>query len=107
LRGLWSGAIQVSPAHLEARPGRALVLRLRNTSAIPFRLRVRKSPAWLRAEPTTAQAEATSRLDLRLAREAPVGTREAVLELEVANLHTAPGHTLLVSLPVPMTVREP
>jgi hypothetical protein len=106
LRGLWTGAIQASPARLEGRPGDALALRLRNASAIPFRLRALRSPAWLRAEPATAQAVATSLLRLRIARDAPVGAHDASLELEVSNLNTAPGRKLVVRLPVPVTVLE-
>jgi hypothetical protein len=105
LGGLWNGAIGVSPARLEARPGQAVWLRLRNTSAIPFRLRPLRSPAWLAVDPATAQAEATSLLRLRLGRDAPAGVHEAVLELEVSNLNTAPGRKLVVGLPVPLTVR--
>ena len=106
LRGLWNGAIGVSPARLDARPGQAVLLRLRNTSAIPFRLRALRSPAWLHVDPATAPAEATSLLRLRVGRDAAVGVHDAVLELEVSNLNTAPGRKLVVALTVPLTVRE-
>ena len=106
LRGLWNGAIAVSPARLDARPGQAVLLRLRNTSAIPFRLRALRSPAWLGVDPATAQAETTSLLRLRVGRDAAAGVHEAVLEFEVSNLNTAPGRKLLVGLPIPVTVRE-
>lgn len=108
LRGLWEGAIEVAPARLEARAGQAALLRLRNRSAIPFRLRLVGSPAWLRAEPATseAEAEATSLFGVRVARDAPAGTHDVVLELEASNLNIAPGRKLVVSLPVPVTVRE-
>jgi hypothetical protein len=56
-------------------------------------------------EPATAQAEATSRLRLRVGRDAPAGVQEAVVELEVSNLNTGPGRHLAVSLPVRLTVR--
>ena len=106
LRGLWTGAVQVSHARLEGRPGEVALLRLRNGSAIPFRLRARLSPPWLRVEPATARAEATSVLRLRLGRDAPVGVHDVVLELDVANLNTGPGSTLAVRMPVTLTVRE-
>jgi 3',5'-nucleoside bisphosphate phosphatase len=106
LRGLWQAAVEPAPARLDGRAGQALVLRLRNASAIPFRLRVLRSPEWLHAEPATAQAEATSLLTLRLARDAAPGPREAALELEVSNLNVAPGRKLAVNLTVPVTVRE-
>ena len=104
LRGLWHGAVEAQPARLDARPGQAVLLRLRNTSAIPFRLRALRSPAWLEVEPATAQAEATSLLRLRVGRDAPAGVHEVVLEMEVANLSTAPGRKLVVGLTVPLTV---
>jgi hypothetical protein len=106
LRGLWQGAIAVSPGRLEARPGQSAVLRLGNASAIPFRLRVLRSPPWLAVDPATAEAEATSLLRLRVGRDAPAGAHEAALELEVSNLNTAPGRKLTVRLPIPLTVRE-
>jgi len=105
LRGLWEGAVEMAPARLDARPGQAAVLRLRNRSAIPFRLRVIRSPTWARAEPATVAAAATSLFDIRVAREAPAGTHDVVLELEVSNLNVAPGRKLVVHLPVPVTVR--
>ena len=75
------------------------MLRLRNTSAIPFRLRVRGAPAWARVEPGTAGAQATSLLRLAVSRDAAPGTRQGTLELEVENLHVGPGRNLVVTLP--------
>jgi hypothetical protein len=106
LRGLWNGAIEVAPPRIDARRGQAALLRLRNTSAIPFRLRARRAPAWLQVDPVTAPAETTSLLRLRVARDAAIGAHEAVLELEVENLSTGPGRKLMVSLAVPITVQE-
>ncbi|HVR69804.1 MAG TPA: histidinol-phosphatase [Vicinamibacteria bacterium] len=106
LRGLWNGAVSVSPARLDARPGEARVLRLRNASALRFSLRALDTPTWLRVDPATAEPVATSLLRLRVAREAPVAAHEVTLALEVSNLNPAPGRKLVVSLPVSLTVRE-
>ena len=90
-----------------ARPGESALLRLRNASAIPFRLRVRGAPAWARVEPGTAGAQATSLLRfVRVARRR-AGPLLGTLELEVENLHVGPGRNLVVTLPVRPTVREP
>jgi hypothetical protein len=105
LRGLWHAAIEVAPARLEARPGQTVRLRLGNRSAIPFRLRALRSPAWLQVDSATAQAEATSLLRLHVGRDTPAGVHDAAVELEVSNLSTGPGRKLVVSLPVPLTVR--
>jgi 3',5'-nucleoside bisphosphate phosphatase len=106
LRGLWNGAIGVSPARLEVQPGQAVVLRVRNTSAIPFHLRALRSPAWLQMAAATAQAERTSLLRLRVDKGAAPGVREERLELEVSNLSTGPGRKLVVTLPLTLTIRE-
>jgi hypothetical protein len=83
------------------------MLRLRNASALPFRLRPRLSPGWLTVEPATLAAEATSLVRARLAADAPPGRHEAVVNLEVSNLNVGPGRTLAVDLPLAVTVAAP
>ena len=56
LRGLWQGALPPFPSALSARPGQRLLLRIQNASAIPFRLRPRPGPAWVRLEAVTVEA---------------------------------------------------
>ena len=106
LRGLWTGAVSVAPGRLDARRGQAVVLRLRNSSALRFRLRALEAPEWLQVHPVTAEPLSTSLLRLRVARDAPVAAHEVTLELEVSNFNPAPGRKLVVRLPVPLTVTE-
>jgi hypothetical protein len=106
LRGLWTGAVSVSPRRLDARRGQSAVLRLHNASALRFRLRAVEAPSWLQAHDLAAEPLATSLLRLRVARDAPVSAHDASLELEVSNFNPAPGRKLVVRLPVPLTVAE-
>jgi hypothetical protein len=106
LRDLWTGAVSVAPARLRARRGQAVVVRLHNSSALRFRLRALGAPAWLEAQPVSAEPLSTSLLRLRVARDAPVAAHEVSLELEASNLNPAPGRKLVVHLPVPLTVTE-
>jgi len=104
LRGLWQGALPPFPSALSARPGQRLVVRVQNSSAIPFRLRPRPGPSWVRLEAVTVQARATSLLYLPVARDAPTGRQRIALEVEVSNLHVGPGHELVVTVPLEITV---
>jgi hypothetical protein len=105
LAGLWKAAVEVAPTRVEAGAGRQVALRLRNASAIPFRLRLGRVPPWILMDAVTATAEATSLLRLRLAADAPAGAQEVPLELDVQNLHVGPGRTLTVRVPLAITVR--
>ena len=104
LRGLWQGALAPFPSALSVRPGQRLVVRVENASAIPFRLRPHPGPAWVRLEAVTIQARATSLLYLPVARDAPAGRQGITLEVEVSNLHVGPGHELVVTVPLEITV---
>ncbi len=104
LRGLWQGAIRVENPELRARPGSSRLLRVRNTSAIPFRFRILRAPAWLHSESTGIAAEGISLLQLEVLREAPPGTHRVELELELANLHVGPGRNLVVRLPLTLNL---
>jgi hypothetical protein len=104
LRGLWQGALGPLPTALAARPGQRLALRVQNASAIPFRLRPRSAPPWLRLEAATLQARATSLVYLPVARDAPAGRQQVVLEVEVTNLHAGPGRELVVTIPLEIAV---
>jgi 3',5'-nucleoside bisphosphate phosphatase len=100
LRALCAGALTAEPLP-DARPGASVRLRLSNRSAIPLVLRVRRAPEWARAEPTVkVEAESTALLRLDIARDAGPGPREGTLDLEVENLHVAPGRNLAIALPL-------
>jgi hypothetical protein len=102
LRGLWAGAVSFDslPA---VKAGRRVNVRIRNTSAIAFRVQSPAGPARLRLEAGTIQARATSLLTLVVADDAPAGTERASVEVEVANLHPGPGE-LRASIPVELTI---
>lgn len=105
LAGLWQGAVKVESEELRGRPGATLGLRLRNDSAIPFQLRVRQSPSWLRAaRPLELRGETAGNLSLALGKDAPAGTYNVELEIEVSNFHVGPGRQLAVRLPLRVTV---
>ena len=104
LQGLWQGAVQIENPDLKGRPGTPLTIRVRNTSAIPFRLIVRRAPSWLRMEGGFIAAEGESSLFPYLAPDAPTGVEHAEMELEILNFHTRPGRNLMVRLPLVVNV---
>jgi hypothetical protein len=106
LRGLWQGALDVVPSRLTGRPGRRLVVRARNGSAIPFRLQPRSGPEWLRLDSATLEPRVTSLLYLHVASDAPAGLHHVVLQIAVTNFHTAPGQELTVTVPLEITVNR-
>jgi hypothetical protein len=106
LRGLWQAALELLPARSSGRPGQRLVVRARNGSAIPFRLRQRSAPAWLRLDAATLEPRATSLLYLHVASEAPAGLHRVALQVQVTNLHTAPGQELEVTVPLEIAVNR-
>ena len=101
LRGIWNGAIVVEASTPERNP----ILRVRNTSAIPMRLAVRRAPEWLAfAGPLTLDAERVTVLRPSFDAAAPAGEHRVEIELEVSNLHVGPGRNLTVT--IPLTVRR-
>jgi 3',5'-nucleoside bisphosphate phosphatase len=107
LRGLWSGAIVVETPKLLRRPSVAPLLRVRNTSAIPMRAIVRRAPEWLIFTGSTSiAAEGVTLLRPAITGAAPTGEHHVDLELEIANLHTAPSRNLMVTLPLTIHVER-
>ena len=109
LRGLWQGAVSFDNAADAARAegrrrGSTFVLRIRNTSAIPFRIGLANPPAWLGTEaPAYAvHPQAISRVPVEIGRHAPPPAGRQALEVQfvVENLHTGPGRALIVSVPL-------
>jgi len=101
LQGIWNGAIFVETPAIAARP--APTVRVRNTSAIPMRIVVRRAPDWLTFAPAQLASQAEIVLRPALAATAPPGEHHVELELEVLNLHVGPGRNLAVT--VPLTIR--
>ena len=83
--------------------GTYLALRIRNDSAIGFRLRIRQAPAWSYLDTKLIPA-GTSVLFPGISRDAPEGTHRFELELELTNLHTGPGRNLVVRVPLSVNV---
>jgi hypothetical protein len=104
LRGLWQGAVTATAEGLNTRAGERVLVRLQNTSAIPFHVRVR-GPAWVSADPIVLAAESTTALHLALAPAAPAGAR-AEVKVEIENLHVAPGRALAAALPLTLGVER-
>lgn len=93
LRGLWAGAVRITAPR--AKAGAFVLLRARNASALPFRVAVRQAPDWFRMEPGAIQPEGASLLRARLLRDAPAGAQSIDVDLELTNLHAAPGRTVV------------
>jgi hypothetical protein len=58
----------------------------------------------VRLDAATVQPRVTSLLSLPISRDAPAGLQRVALEIEVTNLHVAPGHELVVTVPLEITV---
>jgi len=105
LRGLWEGAVEIVKRPIEisaASPQGALVLI--NRSAIPFRLRPLKTPAWLRLGGGELKAEGGLGVVISTAKDAPKGRHQVEVEIEILNMHVAPGRNLVVRLPLVVNV---
>ena len=103
LRPLLERAITTENPELSARPGSSIMLRLRNSSAIPFHYRI-KAPAWLTTGDNTLTAEAISLLRGSVAKTAPAGEQRVTLELEVTNAWVGPGRNLTARIPLSLNV---
>jgi predicted metal-dependent phosphoesterase TrpH len=102
LRGLWSAAVRVGAAR--AKPGAFALLRARNASALPFRYVVRKAPDWFRLEPGAIAPERESLLRAQILPDAPAGTHSLEIDLELTNLHAAPGRHVVARAQVAIEV---
>jgi len=101
LRALWEGAVTVEGPALTYWPNlRQLTLRLRNSSAIRFQLRLKEAPAWLAAGGAELLPEGAAGISVRINKDAPVGEQSVELQFEVTNLHVAPGRNLSIRLPL-------
>lgn len=93
LRGLWAGAVRIEPKRVRA--GSFVLLRATNMSALPFRYVVRTAPPWFQLEPGLIEPQRDSLLRARVTSGAPVGQTSIDIDVEVTNLHTAPGRNLI------------
>lgn len=109
LKMLWEGAVKVEGKEPTLKPGGPTVgVRLRNDSAIPFRLRIGKGPDWLLGLHGDVLLPGQSAIagGLRAAENAPAGRQQIEIELEITNFHVAPGKNLTVRLPLSLVLRQ-
>ncbi len=107
LSGLWDGAVALRTSALSLRiAGPQAVIELQNRSAIPFQVRVVKAPAWLQTGAFELGPERNVARAVQASKDAPEGTQSVTLELEVTNLHTAPGRNLTVRLPLKVSITK-
>jgi len=105
LRGLWVGAVEIArrPISLSATSPQG-ALALINRSAIPFRLRPLKTPSWLRLGGGELSAEGGVGLVVSITKDAPAGQHQVEVEIEISNMHVAPGRNLVIRLPLVVNV---
>lgn len=105
LTGLWNGAVK--PKFVELKGTSRVGLILHNTSALPFEIKVAKSPAWLHpAAAARLEPEAVTGIVMGISKDAPAGANPVELEFEVTNFHTGPGRNLVVKVPLTITVER-
>lgn len=102
LRGIWEGALKLSGNQLVSRRGGLI---LQNRSAIPFRIKLAKSPAWLSVRTWDIVEEKTTGFVVSVGNAAPVGMTATSIELEITNLHVGPGRNLRVTVPVTLDLK--
>jgi hypothetical protein len=107
LSGLWDGAVALKTSALSLRiAGPQAVIEFQNRSAIPFQVRLVKAPAWLQTGSFELSPERNVARAVQASKDAPEGTQSVTLELEVTNLHTAPGRNLTVRLPLKVNITK-
>jgi len=105
LAGIWHGAIRLETPALTRKPGTPPYLRVRNTSAIPMTIALRRAPEWLLLPgPVRLDAARVTFLRPTVTPAAPPGEHRIQIEVEVLNLHTGPDRNLVVPLPLTVAV---
>ncbi|MCE5306969.1 MAG: hypothetical protein LLG20_04960 [Acidobacteriales bacterium] len=103
--GLWRASVKPTASEITATAGRRAGLQLRNSSAIPFEMKVLKQPEWMRVRAREVAPQRITGVFVDILKDAPKGTHEVELELEITNLHTAPHKNVTVTLPFTATVK--
>lgn len=107
LRELWSGSVTALNPQLNlGLKARSTTLHFQNRSAIPYRIVLRRPPSWLRISSAELRPERITAVQLSITEKAPVGEHKLEAELEVTNLHVAPGRNLLVRIPLRIRIVE-
>ena len=107
LRGLVRGAITPEPSQLQFGPGvRQAGLKVHNRSAIPLRFRVLKRPEWARLSTPEIRAESITGVVLSVTADAPAGRQTAEFQIEITNLHTPDGQSLVVPASLSLDIQK-
>lgn len=109
LKMLWEAAVKVEGKERDLKPGGPPVgVRLRNDSAIPFRLHIGKGPDWLLGVQGDVLLPGQKAIEgpLSAAANAPAGRQRVEIEMEIKNLHVAPGRNLTVRLPLSLVLSQ-
>jgi hypothetical protein len=100
VKGLWEGAVTVQP-EVRRTPWAGPMIVFRNCSAIAMQIHVRQRPAWLRVGQGTGVIPERGELALSVGLESDApATADFMIEVDVLNLHTAPGSNLIVRVPL-------
>lgn len=104
LRGLWSGAVTVENPNLTVTAGQSIALRLTNSSAFDFNVKLVEKPEWIGARVAGVSAQSGVVYGLRISGDAPAGSETAELKLEITNFHVAPDQNLIVTIPLQVRI---
>lgn len=102
LTALWTSAVSAPP--MPVTSGASFVMRVTNTSAIDFDVRVVEAPAWLTLEPLRLSRESVSLLKGRVAAGAPPGRHVVRARVALDNLRADPDRPLDAEWPIELTV---
>lgn len=106
LTELWKASVSGQSARLSfADTVRRAALRIANRSAIPFQVRIVKTPPWLFCGEASLGAEREAALPVSLAKDTPTGRHEVGIEAEIMNLHPAHGENLRVRLSLEVDIK--
>jgi hypothetical protein len=109
LKGLWEAAVRFELGFSSLRAGGpAEGIRVRNDSALPFKIRFCRTPEWLRGlrGEGTLKPQSMMAGGMAAARGAPSGAQKVEIGMEITNFHVAPGRNLMVTLPLELNVTE-
>jgi 3',5'-nucleoside bisphosphate phosphatase len=99
LKGLWDGSVKLLSSRTAAKGRtRFAALVFQNQSAVPFRVRALKSPAWLRFRGGEIRKQKITSLTADIADDAPAGQHVIPMELELVNLHAGPSRNVRVTV---------
>ncbi len=105
LSDLWRAAVKPGRTSVTLTAGRpGPQIGMRNSSAIPFEIRVVAKPEWLNVRVSPIKPESEAALFVSASKEAPAGRTQVTLRVEITNLHTGPGANLTATIPLEVEV---